>query len=63
MKQWLTGISYECAFWNSLYRNKEQREGLFRCFYYGRELSPYIIVNNLVGYNKYYYQTPLRQAQ
>src|SRR5574344_1795124 len=39
MKQWLTGISYECAFWNSLYRNKEQREGLFRWSNYGRELS------------------------
>src|SRR5574344_2857595 len=39
MKQWLTGISYECAFWNSLYRNKEQRERLFRWSNYGRELS------------------------
>jgi len=39
MKQWLNGISYECAFWDSIYRNKKQRDKLFRWSNYGRELS------------------------
>ncbi|MDD4759680.1 MAG: class I SAM-dependent methyltransferase [Bacteroidaceae bacterium] len=39
MKQWLNGISYECAFWSSIYQNKKQRDSLFRWSNYGRELS------------------------
>lgn len=39
MKQWINGISYECAFWSSIYQNKKQRDSLFRWSNYGKELS------------------------
>lgn len=39
MKEWLEGIAYEVAFWNSLFANKSQREGLFAWSSYGSDIS------------------------
>lgn len=39
MKEWLEGIPYEVAFWNSLYANKSERNRLLEWSSYGSDIS------------------------